>query len=267
MNHSNARTAELKSSNANPLKIEPLPDISKHTLATHPHSSTIPKHPYRLMISGSSGSGKTNLLLNLILSPQFYRDFFKNIIVISPNVHNDLSYKHLEKYVESTLKRKKKSERVRYFVYATFDSNEMMEIMDDLAAAKQSLGDKLPPTLFVLDDVIDDKHFLNSKFFSMMWTRSRHFNCSAIVCSQSYMRVPRTARLNMTNVVLFKPANASEIKRVYDELVIDMSYDVFEKLCELVYSEKYKFMVFNMLKPTERLYIGWDYIVSRSKAK
>ena len=37
-------------------------DIKKH----NPNWSEIPGHPYRILIVGCSGSGKTNVLLNLI---------------------------------------------------------------------------------------------------------------------------------------------------------------------------------------------------------
>ena len=41
--------------------------ITKEDIKEHnPNWSEIPDHPYRILIIGGSGSGKTNVLLNLI---------------------------------------------------------------------------------------------------------------------------------------------------------------------------------------------------------
>ena len=42
-------------------------DISKENIKEHnPNCLQIPDHPYRILIIGGSGSGKTNTLFNLI---------------------------------------------------------------------------------------------------------------------------------------------------------------------------------------------------------
>ena len=42
-------------------------DVTKENIKEHyPNWSQIPDHQYRTLITGSSGSGKTNLLFNLV---------------------------------------------------------------------------------------------------------------------------------------------------------------------------------------------------------
>ena len=42
-------------------------DVTKENIKEHnPNWSQIPDHPYRILIFGGSGSGKTNSLINLI---------------------------------------------------------------------------------------------------------------------------------------------------------------------------------------------------------
>ena len=42
-------------------------DVTKENIKEHnPNWSQIPDHPYRILICGGSGSGKTNSLINLI---------------------------------------------------------------------------------------------------------------------------------------------------------------------------------------------------------
>ena len=47
-------------------------------------SGVIPKHPFRAILSGSSGSGKTNLLIHLLTQKEFYKNYFNYIFIISP---------------------------------------------------------------------------------------------------------------------------------------------------------------------------------------
>ena len=59
---------------------------------------TVPKHPFRAILSGASGSGKTNLLLHLLKSKSLYGAFFDIIFIISPTAGKlDDSYEALKK--------------------------------------------------------------------------------------------------------------------------------------------------------------------------
>ena len=224
----------------------------------------IPKHPFRLLLSGQSGSGKTLLLLNLLLKPEFYRGFFRYIVVISPNFDNDKQYDNLKKFIMAERVKAKKDKRykpVRLEHYEKFNEGELDALLEELSEARAELGDDLPPTLFLLDDVIDDKKLINSTFFSMLGTRSRHFNASVIIATQSYKRVARTTRLNMSNVIFFKPSNESEKKRIYEEIITDCNYKQFSNLCDAVFAKKYSFIVVNVNKTDDRLYINFEYKV------
>ena len=52
-------------------------DIIKENIKKHnPNCPQIPEHPYRILTIGSSGSGKTNSLLNLINHEPVIDEFF-----------------------------------------------------------------------------------------------------------------------------------------------------------------------------------------------
>jgi len=96
--------------------------------------------------------------------------------------------------------------------------------------------------LIVLDDILENKKLLNSSFLQGLLTKGRHLKISTFICTQSYMKLDRTLRLNATNLIWFQPKNVSEIKRVYDELIRDMSLDQFIKLCNAVYSKSFNLL-------------------------
>lgn len=226
----------------------------------------IPKHPFRLLLSGESGSGKTLCLLNLLLRNEFYRGFFRYIILISPNYHNDLQYQVLEKYIiEEEIKAKKNKQYKPVILehYESFNAGEMDEILNELSEAKEKMGRSMKPVLFLLDDVIDDSKLMNSKFFSMLGTRSRHYNASVIITTQSYMRVKRTTRLNMTHIIVFKPRTKGEEDRIYNEIISGCSKNEFSKLCDFVYSEPFRFLVVNIANPKDKLYMNFEYKIQK----
>ena len=56
----------------------------------------IPYHPYRILIIGGSGSGKTNLLFNLIEKQPYIDTNSKAFIEYSNDMHN--VYKNINEY-------------------------------------------------------------------------------------------------------------------------------------------------------------------------
>ena len=66
------------------LKVRKIPtNKSKIKQTPNANRGLIPSHPFRWYICGASGSGKTNLLLTLLTSQAFYKNYF-DIFIISP---------------------------------------------------------------------------------------------------------------------------------------------------------------------------------------
>ena len=47
----------------------------------------IPDHPYRILITGGSGSGKTNVLLNLIMEQDDIDNIYMQKIYLNPSMN------------------------------------------------------------------------------------------------------------------------------------------------------------------------------------
>lgn len=53
----------------------------------------MPKHEFFMLIVAPAGCGKTTLILNLLL--RIYKNYFHDIVVFSPTIHNDQKWKYL----------------------------------------------------------------------------------------------------------------------------------------------------------------------------
>lgn len=154
----------------------------------------LPAHPFRMYIVGASGSGKSNLVLNLLTRTNMYKDYFDDILVISPTaVHLDPNYRELDLPDEN------------FFDPDTDVLERLMEIQEDNIEKVGKLDS--PKILLVLDDIISYKTFVNSPLLLKFAVMSRHWNISLMVLSQAYHRIPKSIRMQMTAIVFFKGSN------------------------------------------------------------
>jgi len=200
-------------------------------------SHVIPKHPFRGILSGCSGSGKSNLLINLLTNKKFYKNYFDVIFLISPTAgHLDDSYKALEKAKMKTM----------LCVINDITPDVIEDIMDK---NKKLILDmkvhKAPRILMCYDDIISDRKLMNSKSFLHSFVASRHYNASVLICTQRYNSVPRVCRLQ-ANCVFFFKGTCSEQERVSEEYCPpNWKKKEFELVVNHCVAEPYAFFYFN----------------------
>ena len=148
----------------------------------------IPDHPYRVLIIGSSGSGKTNVLLNLINNQP---DIDK--IYLYANNPYEAKYQYLIN----------KHEKVDLKYYG--DPKSFIEYLNYMQYVYKNIEEynlgKKCEILIIFDNMIADMN--NTKKINPIATelfiRSRKLNISIVFITQSYFRVPRELRLNSTH--------------------------------------------------------------------
>ena len=142
----------------------------------------IPDHPYRILIIGGSGSGKTNTLLNLINEQ---RDIDK--IYLYPKDLSESKYEHLIKNREKAgIKHLSDS---KAFIDCSSTMNDVSENIDDYNLNRKRI-------LIVFGDMIADI-MTNKRFQSIikeLFIRCRKINISLVFISQSYFSVPKDVR-------------------------------------------------------------------------
>ena len=145
----------------------------------------IPDHPYRILIIGGSGSGKTNTLLNFIKE----QDDIDKICFYA----KDLSGPKYELLIK-----KRENAGIKHLN----DLNAFIECSNAMDDVYENTDDYNPnrkrKILIVFDDMIADI-MRNKKFPAMikeLFIRCRKLNISLAFIIQSYFSVPKDVRLN-----------------------------------------------------------------------
>jgi len=151
------------------------------------------KLPFRMLITGSSGSGKTQTLLSLLHNMP---KTFEKIIITTKNKDEPL-YNWLEDKFEK-------------------DPNFEMREIDKDGLPDLDKFDKEQNNLLVMDDLVGEK---NQKPMEQFFLRARKKGCSLVYITQSYYAVPRMIRSNLTYLIIKQVSsmkNLTMIMREYD---------------------------------------------------
>lgn len=182
--------------------------------------------PLRCLIIGSSGCGKTNLLLNFIYNPKGL--VFRNLYVFSKSIEQPAYFDLRQKYNDIE---KELNKRVAYF----FSNCEDLPPLDE--CEKNSL--------VVFDDCLMEKQEAIKDYF----IRGRHKKVSCIYLSQSYGKVDMQVIRNNVNLLCVFKQNKHYTKCIYNDFVgSDMMIDEFEKMCQECWSKPFGFLTINTAK-------------------
>ena len=179
----------------------------------------IPDHPYRILIIGGSGSGKTNTLLNLINEQ---KDIDK--IYLYAKDLSEPKYEHLIKNRENVgIKHLNDS---KAFIECSNTMNDVYENIDNYNLNRRR------KILIVFNDMIADI-MTNKKFQSIikeLFIRSRKLNISLVFITQSCFSVPKDVRLNSTHYLIMKTNNKRDLKNIAINHSADIDFKDFLKI-------------------------------------
>jgi len=190
--------------------------IKQHNPNFHIHGL---KTPFRMLIIGNSGAGKTQTLLNIIHNMD---GTFNNIFIITKNKDEPL-YNFLEEKLGS-----------KGLVISEGVENAP-DLDEDI--------DKKDQTLIVMDDLVLEK---NQSALEEYFIRARKLNCSLIYISQSYYRVPRIIRQNLNYLIVKQVSSLKDLYRIMAEYTLGVEKDGLKKLYENSTREKQDFLLVDL---------------------
>ena len=157
--------------------------------------------PFRMLIIGPSGFGKTNTLLHLInnLHP------IDKIYLYAKDI-NEKKYQFLiNKREQAGLKNL--NDPKAFMEY----SNDMSDALDDIKNYNKNRDKKVLIVFDMISDIEYNKDF--KKIIKELFYIERKINISVVFITQSYFRALKDIRLNSTHYIPMKISNKKELKK------------------------------------------------------
>ena len=179
----------------------------------------IPDHPYRLLIVGGSGSGKTNTLLNLIN----YQLDTEKIYLYAKDPY-EAKYQYLV------------NKREKVGLDHHNDLKSFMEYSNHIQDVYKNIEDYNPGkkrnVLMIFDNMIAD--MINNKKLNPavteLFIRGRKLSISIVFITQLYVKVLKDVRLNSTHFFIMKLPNKREPQQVALNHSSDINFKDFAKI-------------------------------------
>ena len=166
---------------------------------------------FRMMIVGPSGSGKSNLFINLLINA--YDQVFNHVWVYCPTFENDATLRKLTQV--SSVSHEAYLEPSDVFMDAdpkAISENiteRLAQIDGEFAVYRKDYPKKpLPKTLMVFDDLTNE--IKNATFMKNLFTKGRKHEISLIIITNKYKEYSPQIRNNCSHFAFFKPTTAME---------------------------------------------------------
>ena len=182
------------------------------------HCELFPKN-FFMIICGSSGCGKTNLLCNLLLN-KMQLIYYDDVYIWCPTLHQS-KYQGLQKVLKNKCTCYSESEQI-------LDPQEFDETLYHVIC---------------FDDVMVENQSKIVDYFC----RGRHNNFNVLYLCQSLYKIKKHGIRDNANIFVLFPQNKKTLKSFYDSYVSsDMEYDEFKEFCDQSWQDKYGYVVINL---------------------
>lgn len=227
----------------------------------------LPQHEFSLLLIAPKGSGKTNLICNLITRQ--FKGYFHRIIVVSPTVENDIKWEVVKK-TKGILKENNALKKVLDTGLTDAEIAKLPKIVweaGEVAKPKKEKFSGIMPAkdfLLTLDELLkeiegqqeiismlhhkgheDDAKYIADRILVVIddqagrfpggnnseivnyVIRHRHPNTSVIVATQANRAIPKAIRTNCNAMICFEIPNFKELETLYEEWPSNLSFDAW----------------------------------------
>ena len=187
-----------------------------------PYGEPFGNLPTSYCLCAQTNSGKTMILLNLIL--RYYKDMFARIWFFSPSIKLDPQYAPIRKYLEKMSDQDKEP-----LMFEDLDQQKLGKILDDQRAICEECRKRkepCPEVLICLDDLSDRGDLLGKRaggqaggsWMNTLFTRGRHFHCSVFLTTQKLNLISTVIRCNVRSMCVWRLRNHKEIESLCEEM-------------------------------------------------
>jgi hypothetical protein len=208
----------------------------------HLRSQDFPGFPSVTLFVGRPGSGKTNVLMNLLLGKNFWFGFFDKIYLCGPTIENDKLYQNIDVPKDQIVTNQEEFlPKLEEWI-----EQQTQEVKRDPA--------KAPKCLFVFEDITSFYDTLQrTPAFTRCFNQIRHLKSSAVAMVHKLKAFNRTARMCAGHILAW-PVNQTEVVQLYDDYgPVSMDKKQFSKMFDYATEEdvdsKKPFLYINMTVP------------------
>jgi len=225
-----------------------LRDVDEYTKNSRQGNKFAPVCPFRLAVSGSSDSGKTTMIMNLLMGDKKIKEDGEryipcNDVVLIGKFLNEPKWCIVRDFYN---KLAEEGEDVSFRTYSPSDTPDVEEF------------DPSRSTVVVFEDIMNMPKKIQERIADY-FSSGRHSNISPIYVSQRFFLIPKTIRENVTYISLHRGAgNLSDIKRIISQYT-----DQAESLAPVIddLTLKKEFIVFDLRRSRDdplSIRVRWD---------
>ena len=189
----------------------------------HPN---LPTPPSMCILVGAIKSSKSNLIVNMLCSPEMYKDRFDIVRVMSTTLHMD--NKFIDDIIESQ--------------------------------GKYSKEDR-PTYCLVLDDCITADFCKRNNKLSFFMTKMRHYIDMAVISVQSLNHIPPLIRAQARDIIIARQNNFKEVLKLQEQfagLLGENGDKKFLELYERCHQKPFQFMYIKGSESPAEVYYNFE---------
>jgi hypothetical protein len=182
--------------------------------------------PFRMVVVAPSGSGKSNLLVNMIMLFCEGKGTFSKINIVTRD----------------------KSEPLYDWIASKSASIVISEGLSSLPKLDAKTYDKDSNSLLVIDDLVLSR---NLDAVSEVYIRGRKLGISVVFISQSYFKIPSVIRQNCSYLVLLRLSCVRDARFILSELSLGVTKDQLMDLYEYATDTKFSPLIVDLAAPKQ----------------
>ena len=185
------------------------------------------------VIAGSSGSGKTNLMMNLLRNENTLH--YSDVYIYTTTMYQT-AYENLKNYFNTLEQKIKVNYGINHKICHFFDTDEEIKNPSELDAKTHHV--------MIFDDVM----FEDQKTIKDYFCKGRHNNVNVFYLCQSLHKISKHCIRENANIFILFHQDDKALKYFHETHISgDMDFKEFKSFCDKTWSKKYGFVVINIL--------------------